>query len=143
MWQTVFTNVFPVVVTILTPVVLVIVGRVMQKLASKWHLDNLLTYENKVDDLVVKGIQAVEQKSLAAVAKGGEPTPGEKKLDEALKFVNAQLDALGLPQKASAELQMLIESHLFNGASDQPTPAPAPAPSPAPVPAPADQKAAA
>ena len=135
MWQTVFENVFPVVVTIMTPPILVIVGRLMHKLASKWHLESLLVYETKVDELVVKGIQAVENKSMAAVAKGGEPTPGEQKLDAAMKFVNAQLDALGLPQKASNELSMLVEAHLFKGASDQPAPDPAPAP--------ADQKAAA
>jgi len=135
MWQTVFENVFPVIVTILTPPILVIVGRLMHKLAQKWHLDSLLVYEDKVDELVVKGIQAVEQKSLVAVKKGGDPTPNEQKLDAAMKFVNAQLDALGLPQKASNELSMLVEAHLFNGASGQPTPDPTPAS--------ADQKAAA
>lgn len=139
MWQTVFENVFPLVVTIATPAILVVVGRLMHKLASKWHLDSLLVYENKVDELVVKGIQAVENKSMAVVAKGGSATPGEQKLDAAMKFVNSQLDALGLPQKAASELSMLVEAHLFNGASDQPTPAPTPAPAPAP----ADQKAAA
>ena len=63
-------------------------------MAKRWHLESVLQYEDKVDDLILKGIKAVEQKSLAALKKDSDKTAGEAKLDEAMKFVNAQLDKI-------------------------------------------------
>ena len=37
-----------------------------------------------------------------------------------MKFVNAQLNAMKLPEKATSELSMLIESKLFDGAKVKP-----------------------
>jgi hypothetical protein len=116
MWQTVLENLIPTIFVIVTPVITLFVSMLLRRLAKKWHMEGALKYDEKVDELVLKGIKAVENKSLAAVKKGGEMTPGQKKLDEAMKFVNAQLIAMKLPEKAAAELSMLIESHLFDGA---------------------------
>jgi phosphate/sulfate permease len=127
MWQVVAENMIPIVFMIITPVVSLFVAMLLRKLAKKWHLESALQYEDKVDELVIKGIKAVEQKSLSAVKKGGDMTPGEKKLDEAMKFVNAQLMAMKLPQKAADELKMLIESKIFDGVKEKQLPAPAPA----------------
>jgi hypothetical protein len=132
MWQVVLEQFLPVFFMIITPPATIFVGLLFRKLAKKWHLEAALTYEDKVDELVIKGIQAAEQKSLAAVRKGGEKTPNEKKLEEALKFVNSQLSSLKLPQKASDQLSYLIEAHLFAGAKDRALPAPAPTDTPAP-----------
>lgn len=126
MWQVVAENMIPVIFMIITPVITLFVSMLLRKLAKKWHMEDALKYDEKVDELVLKGIKAVEQKSLAAVKKGGEMTPGEKKLDEALKFVNAQLAAMKLPEKAADELKMLIEAKLFDGVKDKALPAPAP-----------------
>lgn len=115
MWNIVLENLIPMVFMVLTPVVTLFVGVMMRKLAKKWHLEEALKYDAKVDELVLKAIRAVEQKSLSAAKKGGSMTPGEKKLDEAMKFVNSQLIAMKLPAKATEELSMLIESHLFDG----------------------------
>jgi hypothetical protein len=122
MWQTVVENMIPVIFMIITPVATLFVSLLLRRLAKKWHLEGALQYDQKVDELVVKGIKAVEQKSLAAVRKGRDMTPGEKKLDEAMKFVNAQLVAMKLPEKATAELSMLIESKLFDGVREAPVP---------------------
>jgi hypothetical protein len=130
MWQTLAENMIPVIFMIITPVVTLFVSLLLRKLAKKWHMESALVYSDKVDELVVKGIKAVEQKSLSAVKKGGEMTPGEKKLDDALKFVNAQLAAMKLPEKAAEELKMLIEAKLFDGAK---LPAPVAPPVVAPV----------
>lgn len=118
MWQTVVENMIPVVFMIITPVATLFVSLLLRKLAKKWHLEGALQYDQKVDELVIKGIKAVEQKSLAAVRKGRDMTPGEKKLDEAMKFVNAQLVAIKLPEKATSELSMLIESKLFDNVKE-------------------------
>lgn len=131
MWQTVVENMIPVIFMIITPVATLFVSLLLRKLAKKWHLEGALQYDQKVDELVIKGIKAVEQKSMAAVKKGRDMTPGEKKLDEAMKFVNAQLVAMKLPEKAASELSMLIESKLFDGVRDKPAELPAPAPTPA------------
>jgi hypothetical protein len=116
MWQTVLENLIPTIFVIITPVITLFVSMLLRRLAKKWHLEGALKYDEKVDELILKGIKAVEQKSLSAVRKGGEMTPGQKKLDEAMKFVNAQLMAMKLPEKAASELSMLIESKLFDGA---------------------------
>jgi hypothetical protein len=120
MWHTVLENLIPLVFTVLTPVLLVLVHYGLRLLAKKWGLEQVLVYEDKVDELVLKGIKAAEQKSLTAVKKGGDPTPGEQKLDDVLKFVNAQLKALGLDQKAADELKMLVESKLYDEKPSQP-----------------------
>lgn len=121
MWQIVLENLIPTMFVIITPVVVLIVNGLLKKLATKWHMESALKYDDKIDELVLKGIKAAEQKSLAAVAKGGEMTPGEKKLDLTMKFVNAQLAAMNLPQKATDELSMLVEAHIFDGAKAQTT----------------------
>lgn len=119
MWQTVLENLIPLVFAIISPAILLLVNKAMQAAAKKWHLESALKYDDKVDELVLKGIKAVEQKSLAALKKDEDKTEGQKKLDEAMKFVNAQLNAMKLPEKATKELEMLIESKLFDGAKEK------------------------
>jgi hypothetical protein len=127
MWQVVVENMIPVIFMIITPVATLFVTLLLRRLAKKWHLEGALQYEDQVNQLVIKGIKAVEQKSLNAVRKGGDMTPGEKKLDDAMKFVNAQLMAMKLPEKAADELKMLIEAKIFDGAKAKALPAPDPA----------------
>jgi len=129
MWQTVLENLIPLVFAIFTPVILLLVNKAMQAAATKWHLESALKYDDKVDELILKGIKAVEQKSLKAVKKDADKTAGEAKLADAMQFVNAQLNAMKLPEKASRELEMLIESKLFDGAKEKKPAAVEPAPS--------------
>ena len=119
MWKVVLENLIPLLFTLATPIVLMLVNRSLKALAKKWDLEDALKYDDKVDELVLKGIKAVEQKSLAAVKKGADRTAGEEKLDQAMKFVNAQLQAMNLPEKGGDELAMLIESKLFDGAKEK------------------------
>jgi hypothetical protein len=116
MWQTFLTNLIPMVFVVITPVFTLLVGVLLHKLAKKWKIEGALQYDDKVDELIMKGIKAVENRSLAAVKRGGDMTPGQKKLDDAMKFVNAQLIAMQFPKKAADELSMLIEAKLFDGA---------------------------
>lgn len=116
MWETFSNNLIPIIFVVITSIVVVLVKSSLDKLAAKWQIENALQYDNKIDELVIKGIKAMEQKSLAAKAKGGEVTPGDQKLDQAMKFVNAQLADMKLPQKATNELSMLVEAKIFDGA---------------------------
>jgi len=117
-------NLIPLVVTVATPVFLALVHVALRKIAKKWHLEQALQYEDKVDDLILKGIKAAEKKSLNAVKANGEPTPSQEKLDSAMKFVNAQLKALKLDEKATEELVDLVEAKLYDD-GDKAPPAPA------------------
>ena len=131
MGKVILENLIPLVFSVATPVILVLVHLALSKLAKKWHLEQALTYEDKVDDLILKGIKAAEKKSLNAVKASGDPTPGEKKLDDVMKFVNAQLKALKLDEKASTELVNLIESKLYDKEELKPEPEPLPVADPA------------
>lgn len=113
MWNVVLENLIPLLFTIATPVLLVLARGLFKKLAEKLHLEGLLVYQSKVDELVLKGIMAAEQKSLAAVKSGGTVTPGAQKLVEVLNFVNKELETLGLPKKAGDQLATLVEAKLF------------------------------
>lgn len=120
MWMIVLENLIPLLFTIISPPLVALAGWGLQKLAKKWKMEEALKYEDKVDDLVLKAIKAMEKKSLNAVKRGGERTPGQKKLEGAMKFVNNQLRSLKLPQKAADELVDLIEAQLYDGAKARP-----------------------
>lgn len=141
MWNIVLEQFLPVFFMIVTPPLTVFVGLMFKKIASKWHLEGALQYEDTVNELVIKGIKAAEQKSIAAVKKGGQKTAGEQKVEDALKFVRAQLVAMKLPDKAASELVTLIEAHVFAGAKDKPNALPAPVLDVDPTPAPAQTTA--
>jgi len=134
MWQVLLENLIPLIFTIITPVILVFVNRSLKLAARKWDLQEVLTYEDKVDELILKGIRAAEQKSLTAAKKEGPLTSGEEKLEMVLQFVNGQLQTMKLPQKAGDHLAMLVEAKIFEGAKEQQTlPRQTTAPAPGPV----------
>jgi hypothetical protein len=118
MMTIVLENLVPLLFLVLTPVVLVLVRGVLRAIAKKWHLESVLQYEEKVEELVLTGIQAAEKKSMTAIKKGGSDakTPGEEKLAMVLDYVNTTLRANGLPEKGGQQLATIVESKLFGGA---------------------------
>jgi hypothetical protein len=117
MGSVILENLIPLVFAVITPVLLLFVNKGIRMIARKWDLEEALVHQDKIDELVLKGIKAAEKKSMNAVKKGGERTPGEQKLDSVLKFVNSQLKAMGIEEKAAHELEVLIEAKLFDGAT--------------------------
>lgn len=115
MGKLILENLIPLLFAVFTPVILMFVHRGLQLAANKWHLESVLEYDAKIDELIVKGIKAVEQKSLNSVKSGEAKTPSEDKLQEVIDWVNAKLKADGLPERAGDELANLIESHIFDG----------------------------
>ena len=63
MWNVLLQNLIPILVTIVTPVLLVLARGLLQKLAAKLHFEGLMAYKDSVDEFVLKGIQAAEQKA--------------------------------------------------------------------------------
>jgi hypothetical protein len=122
MFQTIMTAVIPVLAVVIVGFVLNIIRFLSSRLAAKYHLQWMLSYESKVEELVTTGIKAVENVSLNAVKLGRDPTPGEQKLKDVLEFVTNTLAANKLPEKAGTELAILVESKLFSGLSAIPDP---------------------
>ena len=116
MWHTIITNIILFMFAIITPAAAFIGNGVVKRISSRWRMDSALKYDNKIDELILKGIKAVEQKSMVLAANGQDVIPGSKKLDQAVKFVNSQLVDMKLPQKSENELSMLVDAHLFDGA---------------------------
>ena len=119
MGKIILENLIPLVFAVITPILLLFVHKLVSVLAKKWHLEELEKYNAQLDELIIKGIKAIEQKSLTAVKLGRDKTSSEKKLEECIKWVNEKLVAEGLPGKAGSELAMLIEAKLFGGAANK------------------------
>ena len=65
MWHVVLENLSPLIFAVLTPVVLMLVRGSLKALAKKWDLEGALKYDEKVDELVLKGIKAVTTLKMA------------------------------------------------------------------------------
>lgn len=105
-------NLIPIVVTVLTPILLVLVRDLIKMAAKKWHMDAVLAYEGKVEELVMMGIAAAEKSSLNAVKSGKPATPGEEKLASVIQFVNSELAQHNLSQKGGDALAKMVDAKL-------------------------------
>lgn len=123
MFSLILSHLIPLVFVIATPVLLLFSKKLIDVLAHKIHLDGVMMYDDQVGALIERGIQAVENKSLAALRGGAPATPGQQKLEGVLNFVQSELDSHGLPKKAGEALKTMVEAQLFGGAA-----APAPTP---------------
>jgi hypothetical protein len=112
MLKMILENLIPIVFTIATPVVLVLARDLFTALAKKFHLDAAMAYEDKVQDLVTKGILAAEKASQNAVKAGKPKTPSEQKLKSVIDFVNTELAQHNLEQKAGDSLSKLVDATL-------------------------------
>lgn len=127
MLDVVIENVLPLLVIVCTPILLMMARGLMKKMAEKLHLEGMLVYQDKIDDLVTKGIQAAEQKALNAVKDDGTRTTGAQKLDSVLEFVTKEMNDLGLPEKAADQLKTIVESKVFEMKGTELVPAAPPA----------------
>lgn len=112
MGKMILENLIPILFAIATPVLLVMARHLIEGLAKKLHLENVLVYDHKVEDLVTKGILAAEKASQNAVKAGGEPTPGEQKLKSVIDFVNGELAQHDLVGKGGDALAKLVDAQL-------------------------------
>ena len=113
MWSLLLENLVPVVFAAATPLILAFSSKVIKALAKRWDMEQLREYDDKVQDLVLIGIRAMEKLALNRVKAELPKIPGEEKLGSVVEFVSNQLVLNGLPRMGADALKMMIESSLL------------------------------
>lgn len=103
----------PILGTLLGTALTTLLVWVAHKIGKKLHIDNVSQYDAQITNLVQTAINAVEQKSAAALKAGASELQGSEKLKMATDWVNSELERLGLPQVAAEYLTMRVEGLLF------------------------------
>lgn len=111
--KTILDNLIPLILTIVAPAIALLLNKLIGAVLSKWHLDGVLSYEAKVNDLVSQGVLAVEKLSINAINAKLPDMKNEDKVKTVVDFVNKQLADHGLTQKAADDLKMYVESKLM------------------------------
>jgi len=113
-FKVVMENILPVLFTILTPILILLVKRLIVYLEKKWDFKMTAEQQTKLDDLLEDAIAFAEEKAMQAVRTDPATIPdGAKKLDLAFGFAVEQIERLGLDKMAEEALRKLIESRLF------------------------------
>ena len=110
-------NLLPLVVAILTPIIMVLVRKIINKMEEKWNFQMDQDKKQRVEELVAMAIGFAEEKARAALKVGGM-TEGQKKLDNAMKFLTGEIKRFGLDAMAAEQLTELIEAKLFKMRAD-------------------------
>lgn len=102
----------PVVVTVLTPVVLVLAKKVTSKFSDKLDAETKSAVHDMVSTIVAQGVHYAEQyaKTQQKVVQG--KLDGESKLEQATFYIVDHLDKYNLPQLAAHEIKNKVESYL-------------------------------
>ncbi len=107
-------NILPVLFTILTPILILLVKRLVVYLEKKWSFKMTIEQQKKLNDLIEDSVAFAEEKAKQAMRTDPAGLPdGAKKLDTALGFAMEQIERLGLDKMAEEALAKLIESKLF------------------------------
>lgn len=111
-------NLLPLLVTLVTPPLLMLVHKLINSLVAKWNLGNIDKYSEQLDDLVKQGIMAAEQwaanqlKTLPA----GQAVPSSLKLDIAKQAISSSITYHKLAMPTDAHMTAMVESAIFSGA---------------------------
>ncbi len=105
-------NMLPLVVAIITPVIMIFVRKLINKMEEKWNFQIDQDKKQRIEELIGMAIGYAEEKARSALKVGGL-TEGQKKLDNAMKFVTGEIQRFGLDEMASEKLVELIEAKLF------------------------------
>jgi hypothetical protein len=111
--QLVGANVLEIAVVILTPLLVLLVRRLLKLIEDKTKLDIAGHYEVVIDDLVHRGIAYAEQQAKNAL-KADKPLKSEDKKSLAVNMVMQQIKNFGLAEMASDRIAELVEAHLFD-----------------------------
>lgn len=100
--------------SVITPIIMMYTHKLMTALAHRWNLQNAAEYEAQVAQLVETAIKGLEQKAIT-LAKDNLKTPeGKAKLDEAISWVNGELEARKLRPVTPTQLAMKVEAKLWD-----------------------------
>lgn len=106
-------NILPVVIAILTPILLLLVKRLVVYLEEKWEFDMSDQMESALMDVISRAVAYAEEKAMQAVSTGDELPDGPTKLKNALEYAMSEIKRIRLDELAKEKLAELIESKLF------------------------------
>ena len=110
--DTIAQNLITLLFSILTPIILVYVHKIVIALVNKWKLGNAESYEAQVDNLVKLAIDAVEKKAIS-LAKDEIKMAGPEKLGAAVDWVLNELAHKQMAQPPKEQLAMRVEAALY------------------------------
>jgi len=98
------------------PIVTMILGVLgtwlVRKLTKKWDAEKQEAVVRLTENMITAGVSFAEEQARKALRTGGARTISADKLQDALDFIQDQLDSSGLPGVAKDELEKLIEARL-------------------------------
>lgn len=110
-WQLVGSSAVEIAVVVLTPLLVVLVRRLLRLLEDKTNMELAEKHELLVDELVRKGISYAEEQANKAL-KAGKPINSDDKKSAAVKMVMDQLEEMNLHRTAAEKIAEKVESRL-------------------------------
>ena len=111
-WQIIVEHVLEIVVVIATPLVLLLVQKLIKVIEDKAGITVAQVHEQMIDEWVTKGIAYGHEQGRKALKAGKDPVTGDEKKNAAVDFIAAGLDNTGLVTMGRDALAKLVESKL-------------------------------
>lgn len=111
-WQTIVSHLLEIAVVIATPLILLLVQRLVRLIEDKAKIDVAYRHELMINEWVGKGIAFAHEQGRKALKDGKDPIPGDEKKNAAVDFIASGLKSTGLVTLGRDALAKLVESKL-------------------------------
>jgi len=111
-WQAIVAHVLEIVVVIATPLILVLIHKLIQVIEAKAKIDVAERHEKMIDEWVTKGIAFAHEQGRKALKEGQDPVSGDEKKNAAVDFIADGIKNTGITQLGADALAKLVESKL-------------------------------
>jgi hypothetical protein len=111
-WQAIVAHLLEIVVVIATPLILVLVSKLVKVIEAKANIDVAERHEVMLDEWITKGIAFGHEQGRKALKEGKDPVSGDEKKNAAVDFIAEGLKNTGLAEMGAEALAKLVESKL-------------------------------
>lgn len=111
-WQAIVAHIVELVVLIATPIIAVLIRKLVRVLEDKTSIDIAERQEALIDGLVNKGIAYAHEQARKALKEGQDPMDGDTKKNAAVDFVAEALTNTGAASLGADALAKLVEAKL-------------------------------
>lgn len=111
-WQAIVAHLLEIVVVIATPLILLLVRKLIQVIEDKAKINIAIQHKQMVDEWITKGIAYGHEQGRKALKEGKDPVSGDEKKNAAVDFIASGLDNTGLVTIGRDALAKLVESKL-------------------------------
>lgn len=111
-WQAILSHLLEIVVVVATPLILLLVRKLIQVMEDKTALNLSAEQEQLIDTWVGRGIAFAEEQAHKALKEGKAPLPGDEKKNAAVDLVAAGLKSTGIVDLGADALAKLVEAKL-------------------------------